>query len=247
VKYGKERRSLDIDAQEKKTTAYHESGHAIVGLVVKLADPVDKVTIIPRGLSLGATHFMPKKNRLSYWRKELLDQLAVLMGGRVAEEIFVGDMSSGAQMDITQATRLVRSMVCEWGMTESLGTVSYDERSESGAYLGLPNVHAKSYSEETSKTIDTEVRQIIEAAHKRAREIIEANRDKVELMTQMLMEFETLDRDDVQKIISGTWDIEEKRARLKAAEELGKKGLAPQPTPPKGSPEKPVTARPQQA
>ena len=121
MRYGKERRSLEIDQNEKRTTAYHESGHAVVALTVKHADPVDKVTIIPRGLSLGATHFMPKKNRLSYWKTELLDQLAVLMGGRVAEEIFVGDMSSGAQMDITQATRLVRSMVCEWGMTDKLG------------------------------------------------------------------------------------------------------------------------------
>ncbi len=132
VKYGKERRSLEIDDNEKKTTAYHESGHAIVALIVKSADPVDKVTIIPRGMSLGATHFMPKKNRLSYWRKELVDQLAVLMGGRAAEEVFVNDMSSGAQMDITQATRLARSMVCEWGMSD-LGTIAFDERSDSGA------------------------------------------------------------------------------------------------------------------
>ena len=140
MRYGKERRSLEIDENEKRTTAYHESGHAIVALVVKHADPVDKVTIIPRGLSLGATHFMPKKNRLSYWKKELIDQLAVLMGGRAAEEIFVGDISSGAQMDITQATRLARSMVCEWGMSESLGTVAYDERNDSGAYLGMPGL-----------------------------------------------------------------------------------------------------------
>ena len=97
VRYGKERRSLEMDQNEKRTTAYHESGHAIVALCVKHADPVDKVTIIPRGLSLGSTHFMPKKNRLSYWKREVLDQLAVLMGGRVAEEIFVGDVSSGAQ------------------------------------------------------------------------------------------------------------------------------------------------------
>ncbi|MBM3207554.1 MAG: ATP-dependent zinc metalloprotease FtsH, partial [Chlamydiae bacterium] len=104
VRYGKERRSLELDMNEKKTTAYHESGHAVVALVVKHSDSVDKVTIIPRGMSLGATHFMPKKNRVSYWKNELLDQLAILMGGRVAEEVFVGDVSSGAQMDITQAT-----------------------------------------------------------------------------------------------------------------------------------------------
>ncbi len=223
VRYGKERRSLEIDESEKKTTAYHESGHAIVGLVVKYADPVDKVTIIPRGLSLGATHFMPKKNRLSYWKKELYDQLAVLMGGRAAEEVFVGDMSSGAQMDITQATRLARSMVCEWGMTEALGTVSYDERSDSGMYLGGPALTEKSYSDDTAKLVDAEVRLLIDGGHKRALEIVKENKDKVELMTEMVMEFETLDREDVQEIITGTWDIEKKRKRIKVAEDLQRK------------------------
>ncbi|MBS0615956.1 MAG: ATP-dependent zinc metalloprotease FtsH [Verrucomicrobia bacterium] len=235
VKYGKERRSLEIDQQEKKTTAYHESGHAIVGLLVKYADPVDKVTIIPRGMSLGATHFMPKKNRLSYWKRELLDQLAVLMGGRVAEEVFVSDMSSGAQMDITQATRLARSMVCEWGMTE-LGTVAYEQRSESDRYLGGAGVE-RTFSEETSRLIDAEVRKLIDEGHKKATEIIVANKEKVQLMTDMLMEFETLDREDVQEIIAGTWDIEKKRARLKVAEDLQRK--VPAPAAPKLSPETP--------
>jgi cell division protease FtsH len=222
VKYGKERRSLEVDENEKRTTAYHESGHAIVGLVVKNADPVDKVTIIPRGLSLGATHFMPKKNRLSYWKKELTDQLAVLMGGRAAEEVFVGDISSGAQMDITQATRLARSMVCEWGMSP-LGTVAYDERNENGMYLGTNNVADRTYSEETAKQIDSEVRKMLDLAHTQALEIIHANQTKVELMTQMLMEFETLDREDIQEIILGNWDIKKKKARLKATEDLQKK------------------------
>lgn len=230
VRYGKERRSLEIDEGEKKTTAYHESGHAIVGLSVKYADPVDKVTIIPRGVSLGATHFMPKKNRLSYWKKELLDQLAVLMGGRVAEEIFVGDVSSGAQMDITQATKLTRAMVCEWGMTDNLGTVAYDERNESGVYLGMPGTQERSYSEETAKFIDNEVRKIIDEAHLRATEIIKANKDKVQLMTDMLIEFETLDRQDVEDISKGAWDIERKRERLKLAEELQKKSPPPAPS-----------------
>ncbi len=237
VRYGKERRSLEIDDNEKKTTAYHESGHAIVALVVKNADPVDKVTIIPRGLSLGATHFMPKKNRLSYWRKELLDQLAVLMGGRVAEEIFVSDISSGAQMDITQATRLARSMVCEWGMTDALGTVAYDERSETGMYLGGAGTKERTYSEDTAKFIDGEVLKLIKDGHQRATEIILANKDKVELMTAMLMEFETLDKEDVQDIIKGTWDVEKKKSRLKLAEELQKKLPPP---PPSLQPKKPA-------
>ncbi len=143
VLYGKERRSLEMDENEKKTTAYHESGHAIVGLVVKNGDPVDKVTIIPRGFSLGSTMFLPKKNRVSYWKRELHDQLAVLMGGRVAEEIFVQDVSSGAQQDIERATQLARSMVCEWGMSDKLGAVAYEERSENGYNYGIGDSHEK--------------------------------------------------------------------------------------------------------
>lgn len=229
VRYGKERRSLEMDQNEKLTTAYHESGHAITGLIVKYSDPVDKVTIIPRGFSLGATHFMPLKNRLSYWKKEVLDKLVVLMGGRAAEEIFVKDMSSGAQHDIMQATKIARSMVCEWGMTDNLGTVTYDEKSESGQYLGNSGYHEKNYSNETAQAIDKEVRQLIDDAHKRALEILENNRDKVQLMTDMLMEFETLDSTDVKEIMEGKWDIEKKRARVKTADELQIK--APPPVP----------------
>lgn len=229
VRYGKERRSLEMDQNEKLTTAYHESGHAITGLVVKYSDPVDKVTIIPRGFSLGATHFMPTKNRLSYWKKEVLDKLVVLMGGRAAEEIFVKDMSSGAQHDIMQATKMARSMVCEWGMTDNLGTVAYDERTESGQYLGMSNYHEKSYSDETAKAIDKEVRQLIDEAHTRAVEILNENKDKVQLMTDMLMEFETLDATDVKEIMAGTWNIDTKRGRVKTADELQIKNP---PTPP---------------
>ena len=232
VRYGKERRSLELDEGEKKTTAYHESGHAIVGLVVKHADPVDKVTIIPRGLSLGATHFLPKKNRVSYWKQELLDQLAVIMGGRCAGEIFGGDISSGAKQDIDQATYIARSMICEWGMSESLGLVAYEKRSENGQYLGTSSSE-KNYSEATAKEIDEEVRRITEVAHKRAIEIIEQNRDKVELMTQMLIEFETLDHEDVMKILKGEWSTEEKRERLKAqASFLKQEAKTPPPPPP---------------
>ncbi len=215
VRYGKQRKSLEIDANEKKTTAYHETGHAVVGLVVKRADPVDKVTIIPRGLSLGATHFLPTKNRLSYWKQEILDQLAVMMGGRAAEEIFVGDMSSGAQMDIEQATAMARSMVCKWGMTDELGLVAYERTTEAGQYLGMSQSE-KSFSEKSAETIDQQVRKFIDEAYKRARQILEEKRSQVELMTAMLLEFETLDRDDVEKIMAGQWDPEAKRAKVKA-------------------------------
>lgn len=229
VRFGKERRSLEMDENEKRTTAFHESGHAITGLVVKHSDPVDKVTIIPRGFSLGATHFMPKKNRLSYWKKEMLDQLVVLLGGRAAEELFIGDVSSGAQHDISQATKIARSMICEWGMSEHLGTVSYDERAESGQYVGLSTYQAKNYSEETAEKIDGEVRALIDTAHKRAVQIIEENRERLQLMTDMLIEFETLDAIDVKKIMDGSWDVTEKRSRLKAAEDLQRKQPPPIP------------------
>ncbi len=232
VLYGKERRSLEIDESEKRTTAYHEAGHTIVGLVVEHADPVDKVTIIPRGMSLGSTMFLPKKNRVSYWKKELHDQLAVLMGGRCAEEIFVGDVSSGAQQDIESATGLARRMVCEWGMSDVLGAVAYDERNEAGQYLGMSNYHEKKYSDETAQAIDIEVRKIVDDAHEAAKKILMERRAQVELMTQMLMEFETLDSEDIRKIMDGTWSIEEKRARLKTAEELHKKKQATPPPPP---------------
>jgi cell division protease FtsH len=230
VRYGKERRSLEMDENEKRTTAFHESGHAIAGLVVKHSDPVDKVTIIPRGFSLGATHFMPKKNRLSYWKKEVLDQLIVLMGGRAAEELFVEDMSSGAQHDIMQATKIARSMVCEWGMSDELGTVAYDERTESGQYLGMSGYHEKNYSDETAKKIDFEVKTLIDTAHKRAVEILGEHKDKVQLMADMLMEFETLDAVDIKEMMEGNWDAEKKRGRVKAAEDLQK--VTPPPLPP---------------
>ncbi len=230
VLYGKERRSLEMDKQEKLTTAYHESGHAVVSLSVDKGDPVDKVTIIPRGLSLGATHFLPEKNRLSYWKKELRDQLAVLMGGRAAEQIFLGDISSGAQQDIVQATRIARSMVCEWGMSENLGTVAYDERTDS-ADSGY-GYHEKNYSDETAKAIDEEVRRILDEAYNYALDIVQKHKDQIELMTKMLIEFETLDAQDVKEIMDNTWDSEKKKARLDKESTLFKKNPDDLPPPP---------------
>jgi cell division protease FtsH len=229
VLYGKERRSLEIDENEKLTTAYHETGHTIVGLVVKHSDPVDKVSIIPRGMSLGSTMFLPKKNRLSYWRNEILDQLAVLMGGRCAEEIFVHDVSSGAQQDIERATQLARSMVCEWGMSDKLGAVAYTDRETQQMGFGSKE---KAYSEETARAIDQEVKQLLDEAHKKAKEILEQHREQVELMTQMLMEFETLDSEDIELIMKGTWSVEEKKRKLKLQEELHKQQMSPPPPPP---------------
>ncbi|MCE5294903.1 MAG: ATP-dependent zinc metalloprotease FtsH [Chlamydiales bacterium] len=235
VLYGKERRSLEIDEQEKKTTAFHESGHAVVGCLVKNGDPIDKVTIIPRGYSLGATQFLPKKNRLSYWKTELLDQLAVLMGGRAAEEIFVHDVSSGAKQDIERATSIARSMVCEWGMSDKLGTVTYDERSEGGQYLVMYQYKQKMYSESTAQEIDKEVKEILQTAYAYSKELIQANQDIVILMTDMLMEFETIDAEDVEKMMKREWNTDEKRTKIKQIEDLHKKTgseVTPPPAPP---------------
>ncbi len=230
VLYGKERRSLELGEEEKRTTAYHESGHAVAGLVVDHSDPVDKVTIIPRGMSLGATHFLPTKNRVSYWKKEVLDQLVVLMGGRVAEEIFIGDVSSGAQQDIAQATKLARSMVCQWGMSDDLGLVAYDERDFSD--YGLPQ-QDKSYSDETAKQIDREVRKLLNDAHERAVQIITERRRQVELMARLLIEFEALDSDDVKAIMEDRWDSDKKRDKITQEQDhFKRKPETPPPPPP---------------
>ncbi len=232
VLFGKERRSLELDENEKRTTAYHEAGHTITGLKVKFSDPVDKVTIIPRGFSLGATHFLPEKNRLSYWKKEVLDQLIVLMGGRAAEEVFLGDVSSGAQQDISQATSLAKNMICHWGMSDKLGNVAYDER-DMGEY-GFPS-SSKSYSEETARTIDTEVRSLLDIAYKDALKIVKENREEVELMSQMLIEFETLDTQDIKSIINHVWDPDKKRKKVSDAESHFKREIeTPPPLPPEG-------------
>ncbi len=241
VMFGKERRSLDIDEEEKKTTAYHESGHTVVAMVVEHADAVDKVTIIPRGFSLGSTMFLPKKNRLSYWKRELIDQLAVLMGGRCAEEVFVNDISSGARQDIEQATNIARSMVCEWGMSEKLGIVAYDEHSDSGQY-GMGGHHEKKYSDETAKTIDEEVKDILTHAYERAKAIITERREAVELMTDLLIKYETLNRTDIEKIVSNEWTEEDESNKLSELKEAKKhrdaKKIQP-PPPPRKEDERP--------
>ena len=247
VRFGKERRSMELGEKDKLHTAYHESGHAIIGLLVEHSDPVEKVTIVPRGMSLGATHFVPEKNKLSYWKKELLDRLAVLMGGRIAEEIFIGDVSSGAQMDITQATNLARAMVCEWGMTDALGAVAYDDRQEEGQYM-MPGASSKSYSEQTATSIDNEMRTLLDEANKRATKILTDNKDKVQLMTDMLLEFEMLDKEDAIAIAKGTWDIEKKKAKVDLA--LNSHRKTPPPPPQhlkKPSTDNPVGQTPQQA
>ena len=200
VRWGRERRSLAMTDEEKKFTAWHEAGHALVNVMLKHTHPLHKVTIIPRGQALGLTMSLPKDDILSRRKKELLDMVAVTMAGRIAEEIISDDISSGATGDIQQATQMARAMVCHWGMSDKLGMVQYGENNEY-VFLGREMIRSKDYSERIAQEIDAEVKLIIDNGYRTAKEIIDANRDKLELIANSLLEFETLDGDQVTEIV----------------------------------------------
>ena len=188
--------------EERKNTAYHESGHAIVARLLPKTDPVHKVTIIPRGRALGVTMQLPVEDRYSYNRDYLLNNIAVLFGGRIAEELFMNQMTTGASNDFKRATEMARRMVTEWGMTDALGPMVYGEN-EGEVFLGRQVTTHQNMSEETMKAVDKEVRVIIDQQYALARRLLEENRDKVEAMTKALLEWETLDADQIHDIMAG--------------------------------------------
>jgi len=200
VRWGRARKSRAIDEVERKCTAYHEAGHALVRVMAPDADPLHKVSIIPRGRMGGATFSLPEKDRYIYTRKYCDSYLAVCFGGRIAEEIFCGDSSSGAGMDIAQATGVARQMVTDWGMSEALGLVHYGNGSEE-KQMGMPG--KPEYSDKTADLIDQEVKAIVDRAYSAAREMIETNRDKLERLAQALLKYETLGADEVVRIFAG--------------------------------------------
>jgi len=200
VRWGRERRSLAMTDEDKKLTAWHEAGHALVNVVLEDTHPLHKVTIIPRGQALGATMSLPKQDVLNRRRKEMLAMIAVTMAGRIAEEIVSGDISTGAAGDIQQATQLARSMVCHFGMSDKLGMVQYGDNNEY-VFLGREMIRSKDYSERIAQEIDAEVKRIIDEQFKIAKDIIETNRDKLELIAQSLLEYETLEGAQVEEII----------------------------------------------
>ncbi len=200
VRWGRERRSLAMTDEDKKFTAWHEAGHALVNVMLAHTHPLHKVTIIPRGQSLGSTMSLPKTDVLNRRRKEMLDLIAMTMAGRIAEEIVSGDISSGAAGDIQQATNMARAMVTQWGMSDRIGMVQYGDDDEY-VFLGREMARAKVYSEFTAQEIDGEVKRIIDEAYKTAHDIITANRDKLELIASSLLEYETLDGQQVEEII----------------------------------------------
>jgi cell division protease FtsH len=199
VRWGRERRSMAMTDENKKLTAWHEAGHALVNVLLDHTHPLHKVTIIPRGPSLGSTMSLPKEDILNYRKKELLDSITMTMAGRIAEEIISGDISTGAGGDIHQATNMARAMVCQYGMSEKIGMVQYVEDDE--FFLGRDMMRRKTYSEATAQDIDAEVHGIINSCYERARELIFANRDKLEMIAKALLEYETLDGVQVEEIV----------------------------------------------
>jgi cell division protease FtsH len=200
VRWGRERRSMAMTDEDKKFTAWHEAGHALVNVMLKHTHPLHKVTIIPRGQALGSTMYLPKDDILNRRRKELLDIIAVTMAGRIAEEIVSDDISSGAMGDIQQASQMARAMVTQWGMSDKIGMIQYGDNSEY-IFLGREVSRSKDYSEQTAEEIDTEVKRIIDDAFKVASEIIHKNRQKLEMIANALLEYETLEGSQVEEIV----------------------------------------------
>jgi len=201
VLMGAERKSMILTDEEKRNTAYHEGGHALVAAKVPHADPLHKVTIIPRGMALGVTMQLPIDDKHTYDRTYLESQLAIMMGGRVAEEIFLKTMTTGAGNDIERATEVARKMVCEWGMSQ-LGPLTFGKKEEQ-IFLGRELSQHRDYSEETAREIDAEVRHFIDAAYRTAFDVLDGNRDTLERIAQALLEREVLDANELALIIAG--------------------------------------------
>jgi len=197
---GPERKSAVMREEERRNTAFHESGHAVVAKLLPKADPVHKVTIMPRGFALGLTWQLPEHDRVNMYKDKMLEEIAILFGGRISEEIFMHQMSTGASNDFERATKLARAMVTRYGMSESLGTMVYED-TEQDAYFGRSS--AKTVSEATQQKVDTEIRRILDEQYALSRKLLEDNREKVELMAKTLLDWETIDADQINDIMEG--------------------------------------------
>jgi len=201
VMMGAERRSMVITEDEKKVTAYHEAGHALVAMMIPGADPVHKVSIIPRGRALGVTMYLPTEEKYSETKEGLLISMCALLGGRAAEEIFLGNITTGASNDIDRVSSLAHKMVCEWGMSDKLGTISFGEK-EGEVFLGKDMGHVKNYSEATAQIIDEEVSRLVSESYAKTQQILRDNSEILEQMAQELLEKETIDAQDIARIMS---------------------------------------------
>jgi cell division protease FtsH len=197
---GPERKSAVMREEERRNTAYHESGHAVVAKLLPKADPVHKVTIMPRGFALGLTWQLPEHDRINMYKDKMLEEIAILFAGRISEEIFMHQMSTGASNDFERATKLARAMVTRYGMSESLGTMVYED-TEQDAYFG--RMSSKTVSEATQQKVDQEIRSILDAQYALSRRLLEENKEKVDLMARTLLEWETIDADQINDIMEG--------------------------------------------
>ena len=201
VRWGKERRSRKIDEHDRAVTAYHEAGHALVGLLCSKSVPLHKVTIVPRGNAyLGATMHLPEKDSYTQSRSELLDYLAVSMGGRIAEQLVFNDITSGASADIRYSTEIARKMVCQWGMSDLIGPLCHAGREEQ-IFLGRDFARPEAHSAETAREIDNEIQRIVVGADTHARKLLTENRDKLESLGQALLARETLTASEVYELL----------------------------------------------
>ncbi len=202
VLMGKERKSMIMNEKEKRNTAYHEAGHALVAYTVPETDPLHKVTIIPRGLALGVTMQLPEEDKYNYTREYMEASITILLGGRAAEEIFLGSCTTGASNDLERTTDLARKMVCEWGMSEQMGPLTFGKKEEQ-IFLGREIAQHQDYSEETAVRIDEEVKAIVLQGYARAKEVLEASRDALVRLAEALLEYETLDAHEIETVIKG--------------------------------------------
>jgi cell division protease FtsH len=202
VMMGAERKSMILSDEEKKTTAYHEAGHALVGWMLENADPIHKVTVIPRGRALGVTHFLPEEDHYTRTKEYCVDTMGVAMGGRAAEEIIFGRITTGASNDIQRVTEIARKMVTEWGMSEKLGPLNYSNQGDT-VFLGREIQQHKDYSERTAELIDTEISRLVNDAYDRAVTVLKENLDKLHALAQALLDRELLDRKEIAAIFSG--------------------------------------------
>jgi len=204
IMMGAERKSMIMKEDEKKLTAYHEAGHAIVGRLVPDHDPVYKVSIIPRGRALGVTMFLPEEDRYSYSRRHLESQISSLFGGRIAEQLIFGEeaVTTGASNDIERATEIARNMVTRWGLSDRMGPLAYAEE-EGEVFLGKSMAKTKMVSDETAHMIDSEIRGIIDRNYERAETILQENIEKLHLMADALMKYETIDSEQIDAIMEG--------------------------------------------
>ena len=231
VRWGRERRSRVMDDADKKLTAYHEAGHALVMVKLEHSEPLHKVTIIPRGMYLGATFQLPQKDKFNLNKKQLIDQITGIMGGRIAEQLIFGDCNSGASGDIKQATHLARKMVTEWGMSEKIGMVNVSEHEEH-MFLGRDLFKGREVSEQTAREVDEEVRTIIDQCYARAKEILTQNKEKLIAVAEALLEYETLDGALIVEIIE-TGKMQKPPTRPPG---LSSSTTPPQPDKPKAEP-----------